>query len=275
LSLQLLKLGKGATVSESSRSRSYPAINLPEALEVLRKQVEGLGEGAHDREAIAQALGYTSGTSGIAARKIAALVQFGLLWNQRGLYEPTKLAREILAERDENRLKEKLRAAFLHAGLFHEIVQDYLAKGQVPRLLAHALRSYRIVHNARDEVARIFMDSALHARVMDSNGIFEKDFFASMGQAPPEEPAAPAEEPAVEEESPHASPQPSEFEGQVLRFYLTDGKLARWLLPLRLNEQDLAILRAQLTMLETQVQVNKPAAPLRWSPRPERGSGQS
>lgn len=247
-------------MSESARSRSYPFVSLAEALEVLRKQIEGLGSGAHERDEIAQALGYTSGSSGIAARKISAVSQFGLLQNHQGLYEPTELARQILAEKDENRLKEHRRTAFLNPSLFREIVEDYLPHGKVPRLLAHTLRDYRVAANAREEVARLFMESALHARVLDTSGVFEKDFLASTTLHDPTlgQPAAAAI---------------SGLEEQVIRIYLTDDKKAELRLPSRLNEKDVAILRAQLGVLEAQAQANQPAAPLRWTPRQERSSG--
>jgi hypothetical protein len=240
---------------------------------VVRKQIEGLGGGAHDRGEIAQALGYTSGASGGVIRKISAVTQFGLLLNHQGLYGPSELAREILAEKDEGRLKEHRRKAFLHPALFREIIEQYLPAGHIPRLLAHTLRDYRIAANARDEVARIFMDSALHARVLDTSGVFEKDFLATarLPVRPPKQVETAAVQPATG--SLPISPSSQDFEGQVLRLYLTDDKMAELRLPNRLNEQDLAILRAQLSVLETQVDVNRPAAPLRWTPRQERSSG--
>jgi hypothetical protein len=253
-------------VSESARSRSYPAISLPEALEALSRQIEGLGSGARDRGEIAQALGYTSGSSGIAGRKISAVSQFGLVLNNHGLYEPTELAREILAEKDEDRLKEHRRTAFLNPSLFREIVEEYLPQGKVPRLLAHTLRDYRISANAREEVARIFMESALYARVLDTSGVFEKDFLVSARlPAQPQGQGEPSLQPV---NSPLAG-----LNEQVIRLYLTDDKVGELRLPYRLNEQDLIILRSQLGVLEAQVQVNRPAAPLRWTPRQERNSG--
>jgi hypothetical protein len=82
-----------------------------------------------------------------------------------------------------------------------------------------------------------------------------------MGQSEhPEEPVVPNKEPGAD---------PAQ---QALRLSLTDGKIAELRLPLQLNEQDLVILRAQLNVLEAQVQVNKPVAPLRWTSRQERSS---
>ncbi len=260
-------------MTQSSRSRAYPALPLRDAIEVLHKLVQKLGRGARDRNAIAQALDYASGASGAAVRRIASLVHYGLLQREKGLYRPTGLADSILSEPDDEKLKEALRQSFLHPALFLEIVDGCLEEGRIPRLLAQSLSAYRIASNARGEVARLFMDSGQFARVFDAHGVFEQDFLASL-RHPSSPTSASGKEPANDERTATSPVAEIADQDQVLCFSLTDGKRAEIRVPARLNDQDLAILRIQLNVLETQVQVNKPAPPLRWPSRPDRGSRQ-
>lgn len=250
-------------LSEPSRSRAYPAIDLQEALEVLQKLVSGLGWGEHDREAIAQALDYSSGSSGAAIRKIAALAHYGALRRRQGLYSPTDLARTLLDPKGAPDLRAALREAFLNPALFREIAETYLPAGRVPRLLAHSLHTHRIASNARDEVARVFMASAQFAGILAADGVFEPSYLESIGRGPAVQPRSEGEKPAesapVEEE-------------QIFKLYLTDGKSGEIRLPHRLNDQDIRILKKQIEVLEIQVDANKAAPPLSFPRRQDRGS---
>lgn len=252
-------------MSESSRSRSYPAIDLPEAVEVLEKIVSSLGWGEYDRDAMAQALDYTSGTSGAAIRKIAALTSFGILRNSRqGFYSPTPLARALHDSKDAVEIESSLRKAFLSPPLFREIVETCLPAGRVPRLLAHALRSHGIASNAMDEVARVFMASGQFAKVLAADGVFEESYLRSIGQGPlPKPQALPPGE--TQAQAARAEDQ------QVFKIYLTDGKTGEIRLPQRLNDHDIRILKKQIEVLEIQVEANKPAPPLSFPRRQERG----
>src|SRR5262245_60795254 len=78
-----------------TRSRAYPALSLCEAVDVLRQLMGVFGFRDGDRDSIARKLGHSSGLSGVAGRKVAALVHFGLLERRESRYRVTALAQHI------------------------------------------------------------------------------------------------------------------------------------------------------------------------------------
>ncbi|HEX6899798.1 MAG TPA: hypothetical protein VF789_08795 [Thermoanaerobaculia bacterium] len=246
------------------RSRAYPAINLSEAVEVLRKLRTEIGLGPRDREAIARALGYAGGNSGIAARKTAALAHYGIMDLRQGMYTPTAVAEDLLRDKDDERFLVALRKAFLSPSLFQEITRRYEPVGRVPRQLPLTLSlDHGIQDQAVEDVARIFMESATYALILESDGTFRSDYFEKMGRPLPlsglssatsSVPLRTQEEPAEPEAAGASS---------VLRFPVTDHKQVEIRLPARLNEQDILLLRAQIDFLELQVKLNRPDQPVR------------
>lgn len=259
----------GDLLKEPSRSRAYPSIDLQEAMTVLLRLIEELGFEENDRDSIARLLGYANGSSGIGARKIAALVHFGLLQRHGNRYKPTELARSLWEacrpQTEETRriqveeeLRALLRRAFLNPPLFREILDAYRHEGSLPRHLAHALREHGITESAKHEVARILMDSAEYSGVVASDGVFQNakiplgSMIRSASPAPPE---------------PAQAVAPPETDGQLFRFFVTDRKPVEIKLPAGLNEDDLLIIKDYWEFVEKQVRRSRPAAPLPWRTR--------
>ncbi|HEX4964532.1 MAG TPA: hypothetical protein VF173_27195 [Thermoanaerobaculia bacterium] len=243
------------------RSRAYPSVPLTEAVELLRTLTEALGYDLQDRGAIAGVWGY--GNSGIAARKTAALVHFGLLALRDGLYYPTELAKQILEDGDESALHASLKEAFLSPALFREIVLRYESVGRVPQDLAEVLTlDHGIQENARDEVVQIFLDSAIHARVLESDGCFSDEYFEKTGRPRPLVRLEPAPSPLPLGDGTPGE-DPANQQEQILEFRVTEGKWVKIHLPDRLNESDLRLIRLQMEFLEAQVSINRPAQPVR------------
>jgi hypothetical protein len=247
------------------RSRAYPVLPLGEALRLLDLQTKLLGWGRRDRDAIAKAFGYISGNSGIAARKIAALTHFGLLELRNGLYSPTHLAERVLEEMKGDGSKAARQEACLSPVLFREIIHRYEPVGRVPRRLSLTLSlDHGIQEQVADEVAQVFMESAVYAGILESDGVFREEYFVEakrprpLAHFVPAEPVQHALPAQGNEDSPEA---PSSV--QVLKFFVTDQKAVEIRLPARLNEQDILLLRTQIDFLELQVKVNRPDQPVR------------
>lgn len=240
------------------RSRAYPAVSLPEAVELLRRLSAAEDFGRQERERVYAALGHAGGKNGVAARKLSALGQFGLLARSGDLYSATPLGRDILDERDPRRLRALLREACRHPALFQEIFVRYEPVGRVPWPLARALRlDHGIQENAQDEVAQIFMASAKHAEIVEGDGQFRLEYFDETRRPRPlarfqESPPGP--EPARGGEGDGGEAR----DVQKLKFQLTEHKPAEIRVPVRLNEQDIALLRLQIDYLEAQVRLNRP-----------------
>lgn len=227
---------------------------------VLRKLLREKDLGAKDRNSIAQALGHSSGSSGVAGRKISALIQFGLYERRDDSFRPTKLGR-LLAEEDS---REGFQRAFLSPPLFQEIVDKYRPDGAVPHYFAQALPGYGVTETAKYEVARIFMASAEYAGILAADGVFrdEDSESAEPAQPPVQEKAQAGEILPLSPETAPALSSGADSEIQTFRFFLTDRKPAELKLPAGLNEADIAMLKKFVEFMEFQIQTSRPAAPL-------------
>src|SRR5829696_193713 len=130
-------------MEKQNRSRAYPSIDLQEASEVLRK-LSVLEWRERTRDEIAEALGYSSGSTGAAARKVAALGHFGFLRHRDKFYLPTELAERIARPSTRESLEAALRQAFMAPTLFREVLLKYEVLGRMPWNLADALADYGI-----------------------------------------------------------------------------------------------------------------------------------
>lgn len=252
---------------KTSRSRAHPAITLREAVEGLETVVTVLGPGPRDRDALARALGYTSGSTGIAARKIAAMAHFGLLDRRAGLYEPSRLAHRILHPTDDADRRAALREAFLRPPVFQEVADKYEPEGQVPQVLAYALATdHGITDSAKDHAADVFMSSAQYAGVLTADGVFLRPRLWSAESGGGRVVAiAQGRSGAGSDRADRGSAAGSpEAERQIFRLHLSEG-MAELSLPRRLSRNDLEVLRRQFEVLEAQV-ADQPAAPLEFKP---------
>jgi len=140
------------------------------AIEAIAREV---GKGSHDRHSMAKALGYKSGV-GLAARKVAALVQYGLLKRApKGRYEPTELADALLHPRTDTEYTETLTRAFESPALFFDLLQRFRDDGRIPNQLANILvRDHGITRDASETAAKSFIESARFAGAIDENNDF-------------------------------------------------------------------------------------------------------
>lgn len=247
------------------RSRSYPAVALAEAVDLLRKLP--LDRSSHwlSDDAIAMAWGHASANSGQAIRKLSALGQFGLLIGKGGLYSPTALADRMLQERTQAAFQVLLREACRNPALYQDVFQRYESVGRVPVALAPALvLDHGIQESVQDEVAGLFMSSAVYSGILDDYGVFTDEYFDETHHPRPSKVAIASPAPSAsgaEQVGKNEVAEPQD--GQKLSFFLTEGKLADLRVPGRLNEQDITLLRAQIDFLELQVRLNRPGQAVR------------
>lgn len=155
-----------------ARSRAYPSENVVEAYEILRGSLRDLDSTPQPREALAKMLGYTSGSGGNAARKIAALVHYGFLERRNGRYALSAFGRYVrgLDSRDAD-WKGAIRQAFQRPALFREVLEEARAAGRIPTHLASVLeKKYEVTPGASQLVATVFTDSGLVAGVFEPDG---------------------------------------------------------------------------------------------------------
>lgn len=150
------------------RSRGYPGITLADSISNLRVIQQGMGLGAHDREAIAKALGHEAET-GASNRKIGALNMFGLIDRGANGYAITNLGKSLLRPLPGEE-PDLLRKAFLNVPLYAEVFEKYKPEGRLPQHISALLERYfGILPPSGDYAARAMIQSGKYAGLLDDD----------------------------------------------------------------------------------------------------------
>lgn len=223
------------------RSRAYPLLHLEASQLATQEILLRLGPGAYNREVIGEVLGHANAFGGPGARKIASLTQFGFLRRAAGLYSPTPLAQSIIAAGESARRDGSLETALRQPPLFRSLLDVYEPQGCIPQHLESILwRQHGITRRASHLASENFTKSAVYAGVLGRDGTFVHKTAA--GRI------------ALDEDS--ESRVHGELRNdrtQTLAFALTGGKIAKMTFPGALNLADMAIIRQQIDLIETQV----------------------
>ncbi|HXU30284.1 MAG TPA: hypothetical protein VN851_06895 [Thermoanaerobaculia bacterium] len=153
------------------RSNAYPIFDLAVAYRILRQDLADLGAGEFDRSTIFSRLGHTAEVSGGAARKVAALVQYGLLDYRGGLYGLSALGLRLQRLKlGDPEFRSATSACLECPTLFRAILERFRSEGRIPQDLAQHLSAFRIMTKASTEAAGVFWRSALFADVLTTDG---------------------------------------------------------------------------------------------------------
>jgi hypothetical protein len=219
---------------KKERSRAYPVLDLETAFGILIGKLSQFRDTRLDRDALAETLGYSSAGGGIAARKVSALVQYGMIDSRDGLYELS--ARGHRLQRFKPGTEDFLNAARLaleKPSLFRSLLTRYRPQGRIPEDLARVLTEhYGITERASEDAEGVFIRSAVFAGVLDAEGRFREIAknrvrpAREVGVAPP--------------------PQPEGGEKSSFPIPLTGQREAGLDFPPDMSARDLEILEARL-----------------------------
>ena len=107
------------------RSPSYPNLDLPQAVELVGQLYAANRTFPMDRDVAAKEMGY-SGLTGPSAKKIATLIQYGLLEKYaRNEVQVSKVAEAILHPDDQVQKEENLKVAAYMPRLFTELRERF------------------------------------------------------------------------------------------------------------------------------------------------------
>jgi hypothetical protein len=155
-----------------SKTAYFPRASLHNCLE-LANAVSDLG-GSSSIEMTAEKLGKK--VSGSFSAIIAATVSFGLVTNQRGQLEVTKLFTNYKLAYTPEEARLELQKAFLNSSLFKEIVERFDNK---PLPLSHfeklLIKEFHIPENYGSRVARYFLDGAKMCGLLGEGGILKEN----------------------------------------------------------------------------------------------------
>lgn len=251
------------TVSQKptrERSKAYPGATLEDCVKFTGMIKKELGRGTHDRDSLAQAMGFGS-VSGTVSPKIAALVHFGFLDRTASGYELSEASKSVTdAITDQERI-EAIKAAFSKPTLYQEILAKFEADGKIPGQLAtHLHRFHGITASASGSAAEIFLASGRFAGVLDDNNNIRAglDSHAYQSSEPPlpetHQPQRDAALPLQNAPSPLA-PVAFQFSAsnqQRFEFAITRGRTVVLVVPTDLNAKDIKVIRKQVELLELQ-----------------------
>ena len=236
----------------ATRSKAYPGVPLDTCVKNIKRIQRALGMAAHDREAIAHALGVAETT---AIRPVAAMVHFGLLARGREGYEVTPLGRAV-TDPLEGELQQALGECMHTPRLYSQLLAKLEPEGRLPERLPTILRrSFGIADNAATLAADVFIRSARYARLIDD----DLCFFDQTTEEPADQPQGSSSACSVDAQAEVPSQSISALastgsEQQEFFFRLTGGKFARLCVPADLEKLDLEIIKKQFELLELQVE---------------------
>jgi hypothetical protein len=162
---------KKNTAKTKERSVAYPSVSLGDAIEFTRKLRDALGKGPYSREEAAKALGHTNLT-GPAARKVAALVQYGLLERNGNTYSQSERAQDILKPLSDESRDAAIQRAAVSPRLFAKLAGRFGGQA-LPNLLQNIVVRDGVSEGAAEEVVRIFTDTMKSANLL-VNGVLAK-----------------------------------------------------------------------------------------------------
>lgn len=176
--------------TKKERSRAYPVMPLEEALNRIESINRNLGiNGQFNRESLAVGMGYTS-LNGASARRVAALVHYGLLNREKDQYSLSPLAKQYLLPVNDSDREAATREAALSPTLFAEIYDSF--KGQViPKQFVNRLiQEFGIQQKAAPDVERIFKSTVETAGILQSNGILSSETTSAASSPAPDTPGS-------------------------------------------------------------------------------------
>lgn len=143
--------------SKKDRSVAYPSIDLEQALSAARDIKNAFGTGGFSRQDAATALGHENLT-GSAARKVAALVHYGLLERTGNAYKLAKPVGDILNPVDEKSKENAIQEAALKPRIFSSIHSEYVGQA-LPSLLENIVMRKGVTESASRDVVRNFKET--------------------------------------------------------------------------------------------------------------------
>ncbi len=153
------------------RSVAYPVVSLNEAIDFGTKLRNSLGLGPYSRDEAARALGHSKLT-GPAARKVAALVHYGLLERSGNTYIQSQLSQDIFKPTSNEHKTAVIRKAAIRPKLFQKICERFGGQA-LPSMLRSILTREGVSENVADEVAQIFTETMRFAELL-VNGVLIK-----------------------------------------------------------------------------------------------------
>lgn len=227
------------------RSTAYPVLDLATAYRILRQDLAGLGTAELDRDQMAKKLGYQTAWGGLAARKIGALVHYGLLNRRANRYGLSPLGLRLQnLDLGDPEFFSAICSALEHPTLFKALLDRYRDFGKLPTNLAQELATFGITERASADVAELFRNSALFAGVLDTGELFHSE---AMRPAPVSSSSKTSRKNGPPQENSRV--QESSEDWYEFPLLLSDGKTGYLMLPPNMESNDVGALKIALSAI--------------------------
>lgn len=145
----------------------FPKINLEQALGYAKKLVAKTHTGPQPERTILPGVFGNSGPIGKV--RASALKQYGLLEGTVAAYKATQLAKDIDAALEED-LPPRSQGAFLRAKIFKQLFETFHGDTVSKAKIEQRAKGLKVHPTSADECARLFIDSAVTAKLGTLNG---------------------------------------------------------------------------------------------------------
>lgn len=149
------------------RSPAYPSIDLKTAVDLSKKLFDQFSDYDFTREVASEKLGLARNAN--TFRKIAALVQYGLLKREGNTYKITSLAKGIVLSTNDDEKTKLLVTAVHKPKIYATLITENSGKG-LPSSLDNRLRQLEYSKDAAKGLAIIFKHSLEYSGLL-KNGI--------------------------------------------------------------------------------------------------------
>ena len=240
------------------RSRSFPSYTLAESLQNADMVKKNLGGYPSTREDISKAVG-SERISGASAKKIASMVQFGLLRKAGTKYALSELHQKITHPLSTEEKAAALTEAFLRPSLYSQLIEKLRASGAIPEHLRTILiRDFEVLEVSAELASRVFIESALFVGLVGPDLKFKQPAATSPISIVNHQPANTQNEAHVEkpgQASKSVAPQTdTELQEYSFNYWDSDGKTAKLYLLREMTDADMVRLKS---FLDLQIKITK------------------
>ena len=169
------------TKLKKNRSVAYPVISLENAISSMEAIKSNLGKDKYNRKLMVEALGHNK-NSGHGARKVAALVHYGLVKREGNVYSYDNITERILLPKSQEEKEQALIEAVNNPKLFKSLIERYNEQS-LPDLFSSILsRDYHINENVKEKATDIFIKSIEYAGLYKNGVVANKKNDVSFGE---------------------------------------------------------------------------------------------
>jgi hypothetical protein len=250
----------------TKRSSSYPAYTINESISMVKQIYTQYGDSTYlTRVDVAGILGLSTPSVNI---RVSSCVQYNLLdVKVKEGYKPTELFKKIYKPLHEEEVINSKVEAFGCPKLYKKLIVKF-AGNHLPKknALANLLtRDYGIADKAADKAADVFFKNIEDLNILENN-ILNLDSAKEIKEDETEKGLSENTNNIERntnanvkftDEKKVAKYDSTSYESRIIPIYLTNDKVAELHIPKDLNDKDIEIIKAQMTVVELYVTHNK------------------